>query len=151
VLLAVTLGFSAFRLAFSTERVLGAGEIVSAPYAISVPTGAFLGWVSGVIGIGGGVFLSPVMLLKRWATPQQVSAIAALFIVVNSIAGITGRLASHSFQTIEAWLPLVCAALAGGAIGSHLGARSFSRRIILRVLASVLSIAVVKLAMEIVH
>jgi hypothetical protein len=91
------------------------------------------------------------MLLKRWATPQQTSAIAAFFIVVNSIAGLLGRLASGSFHTTGSFVPLVVAAVVGGAIGSHLGANSLSRKTICRVLAAVLSLAVAKLAMEVVH
>jgi hypothetical protein len=150
-LLALALGFSAYRLAFFSNKVLGQGEPTPAPYKVAIPTGAALGWISGMIGIGGGVFLSPVMLLRRWATPQQTSAIAALFIVVNSIAGMLGRLTSGSFNTTSSFVPLVVAAVLGGAIGSHLGANSFSRKTICQVLAAVLSLAVAKLALEVVH
>ena len=115
--------------------------------AVASSIGAGLGLLSGVVGIGGGIFLSPIMLLKRWAKPQEISAIATLFIVVNSASGI--RLLGGQFAVASS-MPRLIAAAAGGLIGSHMGASTMSREAICRVLAVVLMIAVCKMAVVIV-
>jgi len=115
--------------------------------AAALPLGGAIGLFSGMIGIGGGVLLSPVLILARWATAKQSAAVAALFIVVNSLAGLGGRAVRGTLDVMPAVLP-VMAAFAGGLLGSHLGANRFSGVMLRRVLAVVLLLASVKLLFE---
>ncbi|MDO8682682.1 MAG: sulfite exporter TauE/SafE family protein [Armatimonadota bacterium] len=144
LLLAVALLAAAVRLTGLINPL--SCEEKSRPLRLSVaaPLGGAIGILSGIVGIGGGVFLSPVVLLARWANAKQVAATSACFIVVNSIAGLSSRMISHNADFgIIPILPL--AAFAGGLIGSSLGARAFSSLALQRVLAAVLVTAAVKL------
>ncbi len=106
--------------------------------------GAAIGFLSGLIGIGGGIILSPVILLLHWAGMKQTAAVSALFIFLNSVAGITG-ISIHEtvFNTGIAWMVIV--ALAGGLAGSYYGARIFKNIVLKKILAVVLVIASAKL------
>src|SRR5437773_1585031 len=114
----------------------------SQPVAMSV--GAALGFLAGLTGTGGGIFLTPVLLFCRWAHIRQAAAVSALFIWVNSIAGLVGYFTKvHSIP----WLGLILApaAVIRGFVGSHLGSRRFAVRAISLFLATVLLIAGTKL------
>ena len=114
----------------------------SQPVAISV--GAALGFLAGLTGTGGGIFLTPVLLFCRWAPIRQAAAVSALFIWVNSIAGLVGYFTK--VRTIPSLgFILAAAAIIGGIIGSHLGSRRFAVRVISLCLATVLVIAGIKL------
>ncbi len=108
---------------------------------IALVAGGILGFVAGLTTTGGGIFLSPLMLLMGWAEPKRVSAVAAPFILVNSLAGLAGLFTAKSvvWPTI---LPVLCVmAVIGGFAGSYLGSRKMDKRMIRRVLAVVLVIA----------
>src|SRR5213592_3861233 len=114
----------------------------SPPVAVSV--GAGLGFLAGLTGTGGGIFLTPLLLFFRWAHIRQAAAVSALFIWVNSIAGLFGYFTKvHSLSTLG--LILAAAAIIGGITGSHLGSRRFAVRVISLTLATVLFIAGTKL------
>src|SRR6266699_454480 len=114
----------------------------SRPTAISV--GAGLGFLSGLTGTGGGIFLTPLLLFCRWAHIRQAAAVSAVFIWVNSIAGLIGYFTKvRSIPSLG--LILAAAAIVGGTIGSHLGSRRFAVRVISLCLATVLLIAGIKL------
>jgi uncharacterized protein len=114
----------------------------SRPVAVSV--GAGLGFLAGLTGTGGGIFLTPVLLFCRWAQIRQAAAVSAPFIWVNSIAGLVGYFTK--VRTIPSLgFILAAAAIIGGIIGSHLGSRRFAVRIISLCLATVLVIAGIKL------
>ncbi len=114
----------------------------SRPMAISV--GAGLGFLSGLTGTGGGIFLTPLLLFCRWAHIRQAAAVSALFIWVNSIAGLVGYFTKvHSIPSLG--FILASAAVIGGFVGSHLGSRRFAVRAISLFLATVLLIAGTKL------
>jgi uncharacterized membrane protein YfcA len=116
------------------------------PKAVAVGVGAGLGLLSGVTGVGGGIYLSPVLLFMGWATTKQTAGVAAAFIFFNSAAGLAGNLAS--VKTIPAALPLwLLAVFVGGFIGSGLGADRFSPLTFRRVLAAVLLFAAWKLVL----
>jgi uncharacterized membrane protein YfcA len=114
----------------------------SKPIALSV--GAGLGLLSGLTGTGGGIFLTPLVIFRHWAKTKTASAVSALFILVNSISGLAGNLSSTRQLPLFA-LPLVVAAVSGGAVGSYLGSRQFSPNFIKKLLAVVLTIAGLKL------
>ncbi len=110
------------------------------PRGLALSTGAAIGLLSGLTGTGGGIFLTPLMLLLGWAKAKQAAAISAPFILVNSLAGLGGHLGSgRPVPDFAGWLALV-AVLAGFA-GSHLGSRRIPVRGIQILLATVLVIA----------
>ena len=106
--------------------------------------GAALGFLSGLTGVGGGIFLSPLLLLLGWGRVKEVSAVAALFILVNSTAGLLGHIGS--LQTMPPYVPILAvAALAGGITGSFFGSSRIPASGIVRALSVVLIIAGFKL------
>jgi len=114
---------------------------VSLPLALIF--GAVIGLFSGMIGIGGGILLSPILLLMRWASLKEAAAISALFIFVNSVAGLFGlKNGIHVDQTLVFW---IISALVGGMFGARWGAQIASNKAVKWVLALVLLIASVKL------
>lgn len=141
ILIGVVLLFSAARLVL---RRSDPPETFapSRPTAISV--GAGLGFLSGLTGTGGGIFLTPLLLFCRWAHIRQAAAVSALFILVNSVAGLVGYFTKvHSVPSLG--LTLALAAIIGGIVGSHLGSRRFAVRVISLFLATVLLVAGTKL------
>jgi len=106
--------------------------------------GGIIGFFSGLIGIGGGIILSPVILLLHWCKMKEAAAVSALFIWVNSAAGLFGQLSSGVTLTSQSFV-LVGFALLGGFFGSYLGSHKFNNKHLRKVLAFVLIIASVKL------
>ncbi len=141
ILLGLVLLFSAARLIFRREDPPKV-EPPSIPTATGI--GAGIGFLSGLTGTGGGIFLTPLLLFCRWAHIRQAAAVSALFIFVNSIAGLIGYFTKNrSIPSLG--LVLAAAAVIGGALGSHLGSRHFPVRRISLLLAMVLIIAGAKL------
>jgi len=141
ILIGVVLLFSAARLLFRRGD-LPQTSLPSPPVAVSV--GAGLGFLAGLTGTRGGIFLTPLLLFCRWAHIRQAAAVSALFIWVNSIAGLIGYFTKvRSIPSLG--LILAAAAIVGGTIGSHLGSRRFAVRVISLCLATVLLIAGMKL------
>ncbi|NCP17747.1 MAG: sulfite exporter TauE/SafE family protein [Erythrobacter sp.] len=93
-----------------------------------------LGYLAGLVGIGGGIFLAPLLHLTRWNTPRAIAATASLFILVNSLFGLTGQLAKNGFGMLGAaantGLPLMLAVVIGGQIGSLFAVRLFKPQLI---------------------
>jgi uncharacterized membrane protein YfcA len=117
------------------------------PVHVALGAGAGLGLMAGLTGTGGGIFLTPLLLLAKWARTKEAAATSALFILCNSIAGLAGNWSST--RSIPAFIaPLAVAVVVGGSAGSWLGAKRFSPAIIKRILAVVLVIAGVKLVHE---
>jgi uncharacterized membrane protein YfcA len=112
--------------------------------AVALPLGALLGFISGLTGIGGGVFLSPVLVLGRWENQKQTAAISAPFILINSLAGLAGSLKNTTQWDTHIGI-FAAACFAGGFLGSLLGAWKFRPLLLKRGLAIVLFIASVKL------
>ena len=113
------------------------------PVWLAIAVGALIGFLSGLTGTGGGIFLSPVLLFFAWSSVREASGVAALFILCNSIAGLAGNFSV--VQSLPAELPLYAGAvLAGGLVGTTAGI-SFSTTMIQRTLAVVLTVAGLKL------
>ena len=112
----------------------------------SIPLGAGLGFLSGMVGIGGGIFLSPVLNLLNWEDTKKIAGIAGFFILVNSIGGIVGS------STIPVSLPftacVLCAVIIGGFAGSMLSMQLFNALIIKRLTAVLIMVVGVKLLVE---
>ncbi len=139
---------SAVRLVWTTRS--GAAErearadTGAPPLWGALPIGLGLGFLSGLTGVGGGIFLSPVLLLLGWAGAKRTAAVSVAFILVNSAAGLLGHLASLERipPQVALWAPVV---LVGGAMGSTLGSRVLPGPAIRRLLAFVLVLAGLKL------
>jgi uncharacterized membrane protein YfcA len=106
--------------------------------------GGIIGFFSGLIGIGGGIILTPVILLLHWGKMKEAAAVSALFIWVNSASGLLGQITSGVTISKQAWV-LVAIALIGGFFGSYYGSRKFNNNFLRYVLALVLTIASFKL------
>jgi hypothetical protein len=99
--------------------------------------GSVIGLISGLIGVGGGVFLSPILILGNWTHVKNASGIAALFILFNSAAGFLGHLTAVSNVDAQIFY-WVAAVMMGGMLGSHLGTRKFNNKLVLALLFVVL-------------
>jgi uncharacterized protein len=135
--------FAALRLIYSTVRK-SEFETKPLPVLIALLLGGAIGFLAGLTGVGGGIFISPILLLAHWADVRQVAAVSAAFILVNSLAGLGGNLAS--VQYLPAQIPILAiAAGTGGLIGSELGSRRLTPSVLKYLLALVLLIAGCKL------
>lgn len=141
VALGAVLIIAAGRLAWNFTN---ANEPVGPKWAPALVAGAAMGLISGLVGVGGGIFLTPMLLLMNWTDTKKAAGVSALFIFVNSAAGLAG-----SYSQLSQLEPLtfgyVGAAVAGGAIGSSLGSKHFGSLALRRILALVLLIAAVKI------
>ena len=108
-------------------------------------SGGLIGLLSGMIGIGGGILLSPLMLLMRWSTIKETAAVSALFIFVNSLSGLVGQLQKGGIQLAEDIQYAVVATILGGLLGSYFGSRKFDTPTLRYLLALGLTIACLKL------
>jgi uncharacterized protein len=134
------------RLFWQPERL--ARQPTRAPsLAVTLPAGAGLGLLAGLTGTGGGIFLSPLIILLRWEDARRTAGVAAAFILLNSTAGLLGNLAS--VQRLPAELPILAGAVfMGGVLGSWLGASRLPRHRLLQALSVVLVIAGLKLLLS---
>ena len=137
----IVLLFAAVQLARRRQTRTVVAEGV--PIAPALACGSGIGLLSGLTGVGGGIFLSPLLLLAGWAEPKQQAGVTAPFVLVNSIAGIGGHLASVGFLP-DAVGYLVLAGAVGGTIGSGLGSRRLASQTLRYLLAVVLVIASAK-------
>jgi uncharacterized membrane protein YfcA len=119
ILLTSSLLLAGLRLLFVTRFV--DQEARPPSLLTSSLVGSALGLLSGLVGLGGGIFLSPLMLNLRWGRPKEVAAAASAFIFLNSLAGLAGQLTKGMSEEIFSHWPLFIAVILGGQIGSRLG------------------------------
>jgi len=141
-LLGVFLFFAAARLAIPTEKEILVKQ--TPPMAFLLLIGAAIGFLSGLIGIGGGIILSPILILLGYTDVKKAAGISALFIFVNSVAGLLGQI-QYGIEFTVSMSVMILMAIAGGLIGSFYGAKKFNILIMKRVLAVVLMLAAMKL------
>ena len=112
---------------FNKEQI----KINKIPRLISISIGSIIGFMSGIVGIGGGIFLSPLLFLMKAGYPKHITSSASLFILINSIFGIAGQLTKDQVldQVITYW-PLFLSVLIGGQIGSLLNIKFLSNKIL---------------------
>lgn len=111
---------------------------------VAILAGGSVGLLSGMIGIGGGIILSPILLLLKWTSQKQTAAISALFIFVNSVAGLAGQFTQGIVFNSNMVL-YVAVAFCGGLLGAYFGAIKFNQNVLKYVLATVLLVASYKL------
>lgn len=141
ILIGLVLWFSAWRLLYRKEDP---PDIARPARPAALASGAGIGFLSGLTGTGGGIFLTPLMLFCRWAKVKEAAAVSSLFILLNSSSGLAGYVQSGRELPAFAW-PLAGVVAIGGFIGSRLGSRHLPVRGIAVLLAVVLVIAGTKL------
>jgi hypothetical protein len=142
-LVGLVLAAAAIRLFLDPREARPMQPSITPPWAPALVTGGGIGLLSGLTGVGGGIFLSPFLVLFGWAGARQTSGITAPFILVNSLAGLAGNIvAVRSLPAELSYFAL--AALAGALIGTQLAIRWLSPRVLLQVLAAVLLVAAAK-------
>lgn len=145
VIVGVVLVYAAWQLWRSARAGEEMRELREPPLALAMVIGGVLGLLSGLTGVGGGIFLSPLLLILGWAGTKQTSAVAAPFILVNSIAGLAGAFMARSMHLPgQIWI-FVGAVLVGGWLGAEYGSRRFTNPLIRRMLAVVLAVAGAKM------
>ena len=140
-ILGAVLLYSAFRFFVQSKQ---AAQTHSPPMWAALVSGAVIGLLSGLTGTGGAIFLTPLMLFKGWSEPKRAAAVSALFVLLNSAAGLAGFMTSNT--ALPNYIaPLLLAAALGGTIGSYMGSRRVQPATIKKLLAVVLLIAGLKL------
>jgi uncharacterized membrane protein YfcA len=141
VVLGVVLILAAIRLAWNlkTDKEPHHPQLL-----VALLIGAAVGLLSGLVGVGGGIFLTPILLLMNWSETKTAAGVSALFILVNSVSGIAGNYQQVFKLPPNVWL-WVAAAIIGGIVGSTLGSKRFDSLTLRRVLALVLVFAGTKL------
>ena len=143
IILFVVLSLAGFFLLISnrnySEKIIKINNINP---LFSIMIGSVIGFISGIVGIGGGIFLSPILFLLKAAYPKQIVTTASLFILLNSISGILGQLTKENvINELFNYYPLFLAVLIGGQIGNFLNLKFLSNRL-LAILTSLLVIFV---------
>ena len=119
-------------------------------FFISIIIGSILGFVSGVVGIGGGIFLSPILFLFKADSPKNIVTNASLFILINSISGIFGQLSKENIiNEISPYWPLFFAVLVGGLFGNFLNLKIFSNRILALITSLLVIFVAVRMGLKI--
>lgn len=142
-ILAVTILFSIARMLYQFKGNSQQTREINPVFGIL--TGGMIGILSGMIGIGGGIILSPVMLLMRWGTIKETAAVSALFIFVNSLSGLYGQMQNGGIHLTENLQYAVAATIIGGLFGSYYGSQRFNVPTLRFLLTIGLSIACLKL------
>lgn len=141
IILGITLMLAAIRLAINMKSEL---EPHTPKIWICLLIGAVLGLVSGLVGVGGGIFLTPILLLMNWTETKKAAGISALFILVNSISGLLGNYV-QVLQLSASVFVWILAAVGGGIVGATLGSKKFNSMTLRRILAVGLAVAGLKL------
>jgi uncharacterized membrane protein YfcA len=142
IILATVLVFAVLRLLGFFGKEKNTLNEINLPLALGF--GALIGFLSGLLGIGGGIILSPVLLLFGWATMKQAAAVSALFILTNSISGLFGFVSQGGILP-ESSLVLIGVVFVGGTLGAYYGSTKFNTKSLRYVLSAVIGIAIVKL------
>tara|TARA_B100001123_G_scaffold403415_1_gene491893 strand:- start:809 stop:1552 length:744 start_codon:yes stop_codon:yes gene_type:complete len=120
------------------------------PVFFSILIGGVLGLISGIVGIGGGIFLSPILFLIRAGKPKSIVTTASIFILINSISGITGHLTKNSILTeIQNYWYLIVAVFIGGQIGNFLNLKVFPVRILALLTATLVLFVAIRMGVRI--
>jgi uncharacterized protein len=142
IVLGLALMVASFLLWFQPQ---GADQRQSSNLYLQAGLGGGLGFLSGMVGIGGGIFLAPILHLMNWDDAKRISAMASFFILVNSISGLLGQWTGSVNVDIEFILPLLIAVFVGGQVGSRLGAKIFKAAVIRKITAVLIMAAAINI------
>ena len=148
IILFLSLSFAAWRIYFPKD----AKPLPFGPHGkmfLSLAAGSLLGLIAGITGIGGGVYLVPLIIILGLGTAKEAAACGSIFIWVNSLAGLLARMQYNSID-LSPYLPLFFAVLIGGAGGSYLGSARFVPATMQKILGSILVVAVFILGRKVV-
>ena len=147
-LLSVALLLAGLRLLFVKLPERG-NETRPTPMPLAVLIGTALGGLAGFVGIGGGIFLAPVLYGLKWGKPRQIAAACSFFILVNSVAGLFGQMLKFQDQNIldqiPTYIPLILAVFVGGQIGAWLSSKKLNPILLKRITACLILVAAVRL------
>ena len=131
ILLGISLIIAAILMFLQKNTSNNASEKTNDSVLLSSSIGGGIGFLSGMVGIGGGIFLSPVFNLLKWDTPKHIAATASFFILINSVAGLAGQLYQNKLALDWGFaLPLLGAVLLGGQLGSRFSALKFNQTLV---------------------
>jgi uncharacterized membrane protein YfcA len=147
LVLLVSLAFAAMRIYFP-QKIKPLPLDDRGKFLLALGCGAVLGLIAGIVGIGGGVYLVPLILLLGLGSAKEAAACGAFFIWVNSAAGLAARIQYNSIDLVP-YMPLIIGAVAGGLAGSMMGARHFNPRTMQKILGTVLVVAIIFLGRKI--
>jgi uncharacterized protein len=142
VILGLSLIVAAVLLWIKTKSTSAVKNSNKVNYIRDAALGGAIGFLSGMVGIGGGIFLSPLLNIMKWDTPKKIAATASVFILVNSVSGIAGQLQQLPSGINYVRILLLCLAVfAGGQMGSRFGAFKFNQLVVRRITAIVVMFA----------
>ncbi len=133
------------RITFQHEKIRKMNLNFVKTTLITTPLGALLGCISGLVGIGGGIWLSPILIMSGLANPKQAAASASLFILTNSISGFIAHTITKNID-FDLIIPLSIVVLIGGLMGSRLGALKFDHQKIIIIIGILVALAAINLA-----
>lgn len=133
------------RITFQHEKIRQMNLNFVKTTLITTPLGALLGSISGLVGIGGGIWLSPILIMSGLANPKQAAASASLFILTNSISGFIAHTITKNID-FDLIIPLSIVVLIGGLMGSRLGALKFDHQKIIIIIGILVALAAINLA-----
>ena len=152
ILLFIILTLAGFLLLFKFRSYEDNNETYrNIPKIISIIIGGILGFISGVVGIGGGIFLSPILFLIKAGKPKHIVTTALIFILINSISGISGQLTKDLILTeIQNYWFLFLAVFVGGQIGNHLNLKIFPTRILALITAGLVIFVAARMGLKLI-
>ena len=119
------------------------------PKIVAILIGGTIGFISGVVGIGGGIFLSPILLLVRVDSAKNIATAASLFILINSISGLTGQFTKASvINEVYSYWPLFLLVLLGGLLGNYLNLKIFPTRILALVTSALVIFVAIRMGLK---
>jgi len=119
------------------------------PFIVSLFIGSLLGFISGIVGIGGGIFLSPILFLLRAGKPQHIVTTASIFILINSLSGIVGQLTKNTvFNEISNYWVLLLVVIIGGQLGNFLNLKVFSTKILALLTAALVIFVAIRIGLK---
>ena len=150
ILLFIVLIIAGFLLLFNYKSFDDTEKIhKKIPKIVTFLIGGSIGFISGIVGIGGGIFLSPILLLMRAGTAKHIATAASLFILINSMAGIIGQFTKHTiFYEIQNYWLLFLSVLIGGQIGNFLNLKIFPARILVLVTSALVIFVSIRMGLK---
>jgi uncharacterized membrane protein YfcA len=148
-ILLISLVFVALRIYFWQNTTIKLNITQNGKIILSLIAGSILGLVAGIVGIGGGIYLVPLIILLGLGSAKEAAACGAIFIWLNSCSGLISRMQYNSIDLTN-YIPLIAAVIAGGTLGSFMGSFKFSPKTMEKILGAVIIAAIVFLTRKIV-